>query len=209
MADSVNPMGILATLLALGLAPTAGMMLGGGWVAAFAFVATAVIVTMRAFAKHNVAVRDRAPLVGELTPQQAMGMLSALHGQPLATSVLARVEALDELAKTDPSTAYTRVLELVAEAPRNVAALVLCARLAFTLDRSDAVHRWDDALRTALDTGLNRVAATTFVAHRDQREALSLGGAHRRALVRALEANGHTDDAVWWLRRGNDATDRR
>jgi hypothetical protein len=78
-----------------------------------------------------------------------------------------------------------------------VPALVLCARLAFELAHGDAVARWTAALRAALDTGLNRVAASTFVAHREHRDALDLTAAHRTALAHALLANGHAEDARW------------
>jgi hypothetical protein len=198
MAEATNPIGLIATVLALGLAPTVGMMLGGGWLAAFLFVATAAVVTMRAMAKHHRALRDPDPTLQQLTPQQAIGMLSALRGQPLAGSVAARVAEIEELAQRDAPAAHARIVALVEEAPRNVAALILCARLAFALRRPDAAARWATALRVALDTGLNRVAATSFVEHRVHRDALQLDPSHVAALARALEANGHREDALWW-----------
>lgn len=197
MAESPNAMGILATVLVLGIAPTAGMMVGGGWAAAFAFVATAAIVTARALSKHSRASTDREAIAGELTATQAIGMLSALRGQPLASSLHGKVEDLAKLAQTDPVTAHARVCELLVESPRNVPALALCARLAFELGHDDAVARWAAALRAALDSGLNRVAASTFVAYREHKAALDLTAAHRTALAHALLANGHTEDATW------------
>jgi hypothetical protein len=122
---------------------------------------------------------------------------SALRGQPLASSLHGKVEELAKLAETDPVTAHARVCALLDETPRNVPALVLCARLAFELRHGDAIGRWAAALRTALDTGLNRVAASTFVAHREHRDALDLNPAHRSALAHALLANGHAEDAAW------------
>jgi hypothetical protein len=106
-------MSIVATLLALGIAPTLGMMVGGGWAAAFAFVATAAIVTARAFSKHAKASADREAIGGELTPTQAIGMLSALRGQPLASSIHGKVEDLAKLAETDPVSAHARVCDLL------------------------------------------------------------------------------------------------
>lgn len=197
MADAPSGAGIVATLLALGLAPTVGMMLGGGWVAAFAFVAAATIVTMRALGRHRRALREPDPLGAQLTAGQAIGMLSAMRGLPLAPSALGRVEVLTQLAERDPAAAHAGVVALLAEAPRNVAALVLCARLAFALQHDDAPQRWAEALRIALDTGLNRVAAMAFVAHREHREALRLGAGHAAALANALGANGHAADATW------------
>ncbi len=198
MAETSSSTAMIATLLALGLAPTIGMWIGGGWLAALLFAATAAVVTMRALARHNQALRDPDPLTGQLTPQQAIGMLSALRGQPLAASVVARVAEIDTLASTDPDAAYAALTTLLTQAPRHTAALVLCARLAFLLGRADAGGRWETALRVALDTGLNRVAATTFVSHREHREMLALGPTHRAALATALAANGHPDDARWW-----------
>ena len=197
MAESPNAFGILATLLVLAVAPTFGMMIGGGWTAAFAFVATAAIVTTRALSKHARASVDREAIPGGLTATQAIGMLSALRGQPLASSIHGKVEDLAKLAETDPVTAHARVSELLVEAPRNVPALVLCARLGFELAHGDAPARWAAALRAALDSGLNRVAASTFVAHREHRDALDLTPAHRSALAHALLANAQADDSRW------------
>jgi hypothetical protein len=197
MADTANPTSIFATLLAIGVAPVVGMFIGGGWVAAVFFVAAASLVTARAFKKHARSMADRDVLDAALTPTQAIGMLSALRGKPLAGSAHAKVEDLAKLADTDPVTAHARVCEMLVESPRNVPALALCARLAFDLQHTDASARWATALRIAIDQGLNRVAAATFVAHREHRDALELSPSHRNALAHALLANGHADDARW------------
>lgn len=200
-------MTVLAMLLALGIAPTVGMMLGGGWGAAFAFLATAGIIVSRTFARTQQALRDReVPLAG-LGGAQALAMMDATRGRAPTDSTLGRVDALRAVAKQDPERARRELAALIEAPGNNLVALVAYTDLAFERDWDDAHTRWAQTIAGALDRGINRLAATTFAKHAAHRDALVLDPRHGAPLAAALMANGEPDHAQW-IRRRIDAQRR-
>ncbi|MBK8715360.1 MAG: hypothetical protein IPN32_11510 [Deltaproteobacteria bacterium] len=174
-------------------------------VSATALAGISVIVARRWRARFGTALREEvAPHVGELPPQQALAVLSALHGRALASPLLERVAELEQLAATQPAQALAGARELVAAQPRAVPALSLCARLEFALHEPTAAATWTRAIAAALRVGANAAAARELEAHAEQREALGLSQAELRALAKALAARGAHEQAAWCEARAAD-----
>lgn len=193
-----HPLGPWIEVMSIAVASVGGFVLGGWLLAAVGFVAVASIVITRALRRSRALLHEpEVPQLGELAPSQAMAMLSALKGRPLQSDALAKIEELEQIAKHAPERALARANELLAEQPRSVPLLSLCARLQFELDHPDAATTWSRALGLALDGGLNVLAAREFDRHAGKRERLELDRAHLLALGRALAARGLDDDAAW------------
>jgi hypothetical protein len=203
-----SPMAILGVLLALGIAPTLGMSVAGGWGAAIAFVAAATIVVSRALARTQHALREReVPLAG-LGGAQALAMMDATRGRAPTDSALARVEALRAMAKHDPERARREFAAAIEAPGNNLAALVAYTDLAFELGWADAHERWAQTIAGALDRGINRLAAITFARHSAHRETLDLDPRYGASLAAALTANGEPDHALWVRRWSAEARKR-
>jgi hypothetical protein len=203
-----NPMVILGVLLALGLAPTLGMSVAGGWGAAIAFVATAAIVVSRALSRTQQALREReVPLAG-LGGAQALAMMDATRGRAPTDSTLGRVDALRAVAKHDPERARRELGALTEASGNNLAALVAYSDLAFEHGWPDAHERWAQTIAGALDRGINRLAAITFARHAAHRETLDLDPRYGASLAAALMANGEPDHALWVRRWATEAGKR-
>lgn len=193
-----HPLGPWIEVMSIALASVGGFMLGGWLVAGLGFVAVSAIVIMRALRRNRALLHEPdVPQLGELAPSQAMAVLSALKGRPLQSDALARIEELEKIAEHAPERALVRAHELLAEQPRNVPVLFMCARLQFELDHADAPATWSRALGLALDGGLNVLAAREFDRHAGKRERLELDRAHLLALGRALAARNLDDEAAW------------
>lgn len=204
-----SPMTTIALVLALGVAPALGMAVAGGWGAAFAFVATAWIVFSRTFAKTQRALRDPEVPIDGLSGAQAMAMMAATRGRAAGDSALGRVEALRAMAKHDPERAHRELVALVDQGGNNLAALVACTDIAFELGRPEAHDRWAQTLASALDRGINRLAAMTFAKHAAHRDALVLDQRYRGPLAAALAGNGEPGHAQWvrsWANGAGNST---
>jgi hypothetical protein len=190
MSSTPPPRPMQLVMLVLGVAAAAGYAIGGPTLAVGLFVGGALIVAARALARTRAALRDpELPALDRLAPQQALAVLAATHGKVITTPLLDRIEALTQAAAVDPRGALADVRVLVRQSPRSVPALLLCARLELELDEPGAARTWSRAIATALDTGLNRLAARSFVDHAAHRDALELGAEHLRDLANAL---GHS-----------------
>lgn len=193
-----HPLGPWIEVMSIAFASVGGFMLGGWLLAVIGFVGVSSIVIMRALRRNRVLLHEPdVPKLTELAPSQAMAVLSALKGRPLQSDALARIEELERIAEHAPERALARAHELLAEQPRNVPVLLVCARLQFELDHADAAATWSRALGLALDGGLNVLAAREFDRLAGKRERLELDRPHLLALARALAARGLDDDAAW------------
>lgn len=167
-------------------------------VSALALAGISVIVSRRWRARFGTALREEvAPHVGGLPPQQALAVLSALHGRTLASPLLERVAQLEELATREPAQALQGARELITAQPRAVPALSLCARLEFAAHEPTAAATWTRAIAAALHSGANAAAARELELHAEHRASLGLSPGELRALGRALAARGNAEQAAW------------
>ncbi|MBX7082097.1 MAG: hypothetical protein K1X88_23015 [Nannocystaceae bacterium] len=207
-ASTPPPRPMQLVLLALGVVAALGYAISGPMLALALFVGGALIVAVRTLARTRAALREpELPALDRLAPQQALAVLAATHGKVMTTPMLDRVEALTQAASVDPRGALADVRVLVRQSPRAVPALLLCARLELELDEAGATRTWSRAITTALDTGLNRLAARSFADHAAHRDALELGPEHLQALANALLHSppagadaGATAELVRWCR---------
>ncbi len=199
-----HPLGSWIAVMSIAAAAVVGYVTGGWLLAMLAFVAVSTIVFMRALRRSRAMLQEpELPQLGALPPSQAMAVLSALKGKTLQSEALARIEELERIAEHDAARALVATEEMLADAPRNVPALLLRARLQFELEHAGAAASWSRALTLALDSGLNGLAARAFDRHVAHRDRLELDGPHLVALAKALAAHGHDDDAAWCrARRG-------
>lgn len=151
-------------------------------------------------AQDRTRIIESAPNLAGLAPAQALSVMGAMTGTdgPLSfkSELLTKLEGIDETLERDPDGAMEALQPLVDSHPRSPAVHLRLARVRRAKSESEA-ETVTTALRTALDGGMNPMAAAIFVEFEHTREDLSLEDRHLRVLSKALAQRDHTDEAAW------------
>ncbi|MCR9161423.1 MAG: hypothetical protein ACE37F_29615 [Nannocystaceae bacterium] len=151
-------------------------------------------------AQDRTRIIESAPNLTGLPPAQALSVMGAMTGTDGALSfkseLLTTLETIDETLEDDPDGALQALSPLLASHPRSPAVHLRRARAQRARGDAEA-DTVATALQTALDGGMNPLAATTFVEFESVREDLPLEDRHLRILAKALAQRGHTDHAAW------------
>ncbi len=207
---SLSPYAALAMVVGTALATFAGWGVGG---VVGAVVGLAMAGGLSAVLLGSMAARSRRGVEGlsvghieGLSPQQALTVASALVAQQRGESgppvfhseLLRRVEDIEALLGDDPRRALDQALALGREHPRSPAALAAVARARFALGQdANGVVAVGDAVRYALEGGMNPMAAKLLDEFRAHRDRLELSRRHLERLARVLEVRGDTEGARW------------
>jgi hypothetical protein len=181
-----------------------GLMLAG-------CVAT-VLLALDRYRQHarslDVVERSAATLAA-LPPQQALavidGMVAAGGRAGLRSELLRRVDGIvarSTAGECGPEAAYVELLALRREHPRSPAVMHAAAELARATGRLvEAQAHASEALRLALDGGMNPLAGRVFSAFADERERLQLERTHLQRLSAVMAHHGRDDLALWCRER--------
>lgn len=151
-------------------------------------------------AQDRTRIIESAPNLSGLAPAQALSVMGAMTGTdgPLSfkSELLTKLEVIDETLEDDPDGAAEALKPLLASHPRSPAVHLRHARVHRAKGDSE-VETVTTALRTALDGGMNPMAASIFVEFEAIRENLTLEDRHLRMLSKALAQREHAELAAW------------
>lgn len=203
----LSPTATVGLLLLFGLSGGLGYLWAGIGGAFFAGLGITTIASVGWFVR-KMRAQDRtrfvesAPNLTGLAPAQALSVMGAMAGNdgPLSfkSELLTKLEAIDETLDSDPDGALDQLQPLLTSNPRSPAVHLRYARAHRAKGEAEiAAKTVATALRTALDGGMNPMAASIFVEFGPLRNDLDLEDRHLEMLARALGQRGHTDDAAW------------
>lgn len=183
--------------------PFAAVAIGTG-----AAVAVGVVVAARRMRQVGKALDGPTPDVSQLPAKQALAALSAATGGS-ASFDSPQMRALDGVAATaehDPEAALREAERARDQFPRSPLVTAEVARRCTALERHDAAaSNASDAIRLALDGGMNPMAAKLLAEFETYRDDFSLTTAHRERLAGAALAAGDVDAAAWCRAHDKDA----
>lgn len=190
---------VIATFIAAGWS---GYVLGGlvtGFLSAVgvtsAFAAGWILFRARQADRTRVAA---VPDVRNLPPTQALSVMGALvDGGAFRSELLTELQAIDERIEEDPRAAHEALEALAEKHPRSPAVRARIARTHLALDdAAAAAASVSHAIASALDGGMNPMAARLFVEFEALRDDVELSERHRTALTKTLRAHGHLEAAI-------------
>lgn len=180
-----------------------GSLLGGltGFVVGglLGVTVTAVVGYTRAQASLR---EPPAPAIEALPPDKALAVLSAATGAgregPGGSEVLSELEEIRSQASANPGVALLRAKSLKEKYPRSPAVAAELARLHGSAEREEEARKLaGEAIRLALDGGMNPVAASFFEEFAASRDHLGLDARLLERLALALDARGSDELASW------------
>ena len=201
----LSPTATVGLLVLFGISGGLGYLWAGIGGAFFAGLGLTTVAAVGWFlrkmkAQDRTRIIESAPNLSGLPPAQALSVMGAMTGTdgPLSfkSELLTKLEVIDETLENDPDGALESLKPLLASHPRSPAVHLRRARALRC--RGDAeVETVTTALRTALDGGMNPMAASIFVEFESVREDLTLEDRHLRMLSKALAQREHTEQAAW------------
>jgi hypothetical protein len=200
MRDELSATSAAALVLGFMVCVGLGWMVGslfGAFVGAIVSATIGIVATSgRTFSRG---LREREPIVdaSALPPRAALALMSA-GPTTLQSELLGKLDDIRRAADDDPQGALARTIRLRAEHPHTPAVNAQLARCHLAVDQhTDAMAAATEAIRSALDGGMNPTAAQLWSEFEMHREQLALSARHLERLARVLEHRGDADGARW------------
>ncbi len=202
-----------ALLAAVVVGAGAGWALSGPLAAIGLAVVTATLTTIVIGARRmrgvGRALDGPSPDLSALPAKQALAALSAATGGAgsFDSPQMRALDAVAEKVEGDPEGALAEADKVREQFPRSPLVTAELARRHDALGHHDDAGRWAaEAIRLALDGGMNPMAAKLLAEFRVHRSALRLDSARRARLAGASQTAGDESGARW-CRQGLERDD--
>ncbi len=170
-----------------------------GLVGAFVGTFAAAFLSALVLGLQHLRATDRSldavppPVLDGLDAKQAMAVTSAMLGDAFRSDLLERIE--EATRADDPRAAMAALRD---EHPQSAAVHAELARLCFASgDDMQGIDSATEAVRRALDGGMNSTAARLFEEFAAHRDRLALAPRHYAQLARVLRTRDAVEAAQW------------
>jgi hypothetical protein len=197
---------VLAVFIGGAVAGLALMGIMGAFLGAFGgAMVSALVLGLRRFREANGSLEGPPPPnLDGLDSRQALTVMTAMMGA--ATGDAFRSELLSGLEEarrmSDPERTLEAMEALRQDHPHSPAVYAELARFHLAHDdEARGIDRATEAIRHALDGGMNTMAARLFEEFRPHRDRLALAPRHYAQLARVLRTRDATEAADWCASR--------